>query len=255
MNKHLRNLKKIEFVITDACTGRCRHCSEGEHPLCSGHIDADIAAKAVKDIASEYSIETVMAFGGEPLLYPDAVCKIMTVATELKIPKRQVITNGFFTVCEKKMSEVAHALAECGVNDLLLSADSFHQEYIPLERVKAFALKLKDEGVPVKIQPAWLVSRNDTNPYNEKTKEILNEMREAGFEENEGNVIFPEGNAVKFLSEYFDQAAPVNPYVEDPTDIKCLSFSSDGSVLDGNIYECDIIKIIEGYNAKKRDEL
>ena len=47
MNKYLENLNRIEFVVTMACTGRCIHCSEGEHKSSGKHIDGDIAAQAV----------------------------------------------------------------------------------------------------------------------------------------------------------------------------------------------------------------
>ena len=80
INQYLKNLSKIEFVITNACTGRCKHCSEGEHDACGESINPQIAADAVRKIAAAYPIQTVMTFGGEPLLYPDAVYAIMTVA-------------------------------------------------------------------------------------------------------------------------------------------------------------------------------
>ena len=80
-----------------ACTGRCTHCSEGDHTFCGERIDPQIAADVVRKIAAEYDIKTVMTFGGEPLLYTDAVYAIMTAANELSIPKRQVITNGYFS--------------------------------------------------------------------------------------------------------------------------------------------------------------
>ena len=47
MNEYLKHLERIEFVVTLACTGKCRHCSEGDHETCSGHIDPRIAAAAV----------------------------------------------------------------------------------------------------------------------------------------------------------------------------------------------------------------
>jgi hypothetical protein len=62
-----------------------------------------------------------------------------------------------------------------------------------------------------------------------------------------GNVIFPEGNAGKYLGEYFTDEIPENPYVEDPTDVRCLSFSPNGDVLNGNVYERDILEIIKNY--------
>ena len=136
MNQYLKNLNKIEFVVTYACTGRCKHCSEGEHTSCGERIDPEIAADAVRKISSEYDIKTVLAFGGEPLLHTDAVERIMTAAKELNIPKRQVITNGYFSKNAEKIREVAEQLAACGVNDLLLSVDAFHQETIPLDMVK-----------------------------------------------------------------------------------------------------------------------
>ncbi|MBO7302948.1 MAG: radical SAM protein, partial [Clostridia bacterium] len=87
MNKYLENLNKIEFVVTYACTGKCKHCSEGEHTACGEHIDPNVAADAVRKISSQYDIKTVMTFGGEPLLYPDVVYAVMSTANELNIPK------------------------------------------------------------------------------------------------------------------------------------------------------------------------
>ena len=152
MNPYLKNLRKIEFVITNACTGRCKHCSEGDHTACGEHIDPRIAADAVRRIAAAYDIQTVMTFGGEPLLYPDAVCAIMTAAKELAIPKRQIITNGYFSKDPARIRAVAEGLAESGVNDLLLSADSFHQETIPLDVVKLFATEAQRAGIPLRLQ-------------------------------------------------------------------------------------------------------
>lgn len=68
-----KNLNRIEFVITYACTGKCKHCSEGDHTDCGEHIDGKAAARALKEIAGQYAIKSLMTFGGEPLLYPEDV--------------------------------------------------------------------------------------------------------------------------------------------------------------------------------------
>ena len=234
--------------MTYACTGRCKHCSEGDHASCGERIDPQIAADAVRKIAAEYDIKTVMTFGGEPLLYTDAVYAIMTAANELNIPKRQVITNGYFSKNDDKIREVAEVLAACGVNDLLLSVDAFHQETIPLDVVKQFAAEAKKCGIPIRLQPAWLRGAEDDNPYNRKTREILDSFADMDITANEGNVIFPEGNALKYLAEYFSDELPENPYVEDPRDVRCVSFEPNGNVLGGNVYERDIMEIIRTYN-------
>ena len=233
--------------MTYACTGRCKHCSEGDHTSCGERIAPQIAADVVRKIAAEYDIKTVMTFGGEPLLYTDAVYAIMTAANELSIPKRQVITNGYFSKNANKIREVAERLAACGVNDLLLSVDAFHQENIPLDVVKQFAAEAKTCGIPIRLQPAWLVSATDDNPYNRKTREILDSFADMDITANEGNIVFPEGNALKYLADYFTDERLENPYVEDPRDVRCVSIEPKGNVLGGNVYERDIMEIIRDY--------
>jgi organic radical activating enzyme len=247
MNQYFKNLNKIEFVVTYACTGRCKHCSEGDHTSCGERIDPKIAADAVRKIAAEYDIKTVMTFGGEPLLYTDAVYAIMETAKELNIPRRQIITNGYFSKNSENIRKVTEKLAECGVNDLLLSVDAFHQETIPLHVVKQFAAEVKKCGVPIRLQPAWLVSCEADNPYNRKTREVLSHFADLELSVGEGNVIFPEGNAAIYLAEYFTEDLPQNPYVEDPSDVRCISFEPNGDVLGGNVYKRDIMEIIKNY--------
>ena len=133
------------------------------------------------------------------------------------------------------------------MNHLLLSVDAFHQETIPLDVVKQFAAEAKKCGTPIRLQPAWLRSAVDDNPYNRKTREILDSFADMEVSANEGNVIFPEGNALKYLAEYFTDELPENPYVEDPCDVRCLSFEPNGNVLGGNVYRKDIMEIIKDY--------
>lgn len=250
MNKYLKNLNRIEFVVTMACTGKCKHCSQGEHRT-SESIDKNLAADAVRKIAEEYKIDSVMTFGGEPLLCYDTVCEIHNTAKKMDIPHRQLITNGFFSKDFDKITLVANKLAESGVNEILLSVDAFHQETIPVHYVKSFAESIKESGVKIKVHPAWLLSPEADNPYNNKTKEILAEFNHMGIETNEGNVIFPSGNAVKYLSEYFDLSKKQkSPYWEDPTDIRAICFSANGNILGSNIYKQDIAKILEKYSPE-----
>lgn len=249
MNKYLKNLNRIEFVVTMACSGKCKHCSQGSH-ISSEHIDGDIAEQAVYDICNNYNIESLMTFGGEPLLYPEVVCKIHSAARKMNIPQRELITNGYFSKDMDRIKEVAHMLAKSGVNGICLSVDAFHQETIPLEYVKVFAEAIFEEKISVHTHPAWLASADDNNPYNLKTRELLNEFNEIGIERSDGNVIFPSGNALKYLREYFNENIDyVNPYTENPKDIKTISFSANGDVLNGNINNNSILEIIKSYDV------
>lgn len=250
MNRYLKNLNRIEFVVTTTCTGKCKHCCQGEHNS-NDKLDKTVAAAAVRQIAKEYNIKSVMTFGGEPLLYPEDVYCIHNAAREMNIPKRQLITNGYFTKDIDSIRLVADKLLKSGINEILLSVDAFHQETIPLKYVIEFAKAVNKESITLKTQPAWLVSEKDNNPYNIKTREILDIFNFMGIETGSGNVIFPSGNALKYLSEYFEQIKEIkNPYEENPADIQTVSFSANGDVLGSNIYKQDIREILSAYSPQ-----
>lgn len=247
-NPYLENLRRIEFSVTTACNGKCIHCQNGDPGSVPVQIDAKAAVGALRAVCGLYPIDTVMTFGGEPLLCPDTVCAIHRTARQLGIAKRQVITNGYVSKNPERIEKIVRDLSESGVNDLLLSVDAFHQETIPLEPVMTFAGFALRRRIPIRLSPAWLVSREDENPYNGKTREILRTFEAMGIEVGEGNVVFPSGRALTYLREYFGaNVTESSPYDEDPCDIRSLSFEPNGNVLHGNIHKTDILDILSSY--------
>lgn len=250
MNKYTKNINRIEFVITNSCTGKCKHCSQGEH-VSNEHIDSELAVQAVHDICNDYKIDSLMTFGGEPLLYPEAVFEIHSAAKECGIKYRELITNGYFSNNIDRIQQVSEMLAKSGTNIIKLSVDSFHQETIPLEIVMEFAKEILKTGVSIQTHPAWLISPNDNNRFNNETKKILAEFTKIGIEASDGNIIFASGNALKYFGEYFNDNKEIkNPYLENKNDIKTISFSANGNVLNGNIYNNKITDIINSYEPK-----
>ena len=128
------DLKRIEYVITDVCSGRCKHCSAGKHTSDGGSVDADAAVTAIKRLTERFKIESVMTFGGEPLLYAEAVSKIHAAAIDCGIPEWQIITNGYFSRDERKIEKVAEALCASGVNDGLDIVDDYDPYKMPVSR-------------------------------------------------------------------------------------------------------------------------
>ena len=102
--------------------------------------------------------------------------------------------------------------------------------------------------IHIKLSPAWLVSEDNDNPYNIRTREVINEFESLNIPVGSGNVIFPSGNALKYLSEYFDQNVNYSsPYDEDPSDIRAIGFLPNGDVLNGNVYKDGILDILKAY--------
>ena len=240
MNPYL-DINRLEFILTDHCTGRCRHCSAADivrHPRKAPHVPAEASVAAIRFLAEHYAMNSVMTFGGEPLLYPEVICAIHRTAAEAGIPCRQIITNGFFTRDEKRIREVAQALADAGVNDVLISADAFHQETIPLEPVRIFAEAVKAAGIEkVRFSPAWVVNEGFDCPENTRTREILVSLTDTGIPVGCGNDIFMAGNAIDHLSHYYppakldmDDHCGSMPYTEPLTHQTSLSIEPDGKV-------------------------
>ncbi len=81
-------------------------------------------------------LQSLTVHGGELFLYFNILKGIFKKARELGIKERWVITNGYWTeikeTAERKLSE----LKESGLLSITFSVDAFHQEYIPLTKLK-----------------------------------------------------------------------------------------------------------------------
>lgn len=250
MNPYIKNLNRIEFIITYACTGKCKHCSESDLRKNGGNLAAYNAIFALEQINSVFPLQSVMTFGGEPLLFPNTVIAIHNAAKKANIPKRQLITNGYFSTDVNIIKTVAKNIAESGVNDILISADAFHQETIPLKYVLCFTENLLKNGANiVRVHPAWLVNKDDDNPYNLKTKEILKKFEPLGILPSNGNIIFSAGNALKYLGEYFNKDTTyVNRYEQNPKNIRSVCIEPNGNFLNYNINDTNFLSKLNEYN-------
>jgi len=271
MNKYLA-VNRIEFAVTYLCNSKCRHCQLGEEEKRKkfpSHIDEDTAVEIVRKVGKKYNPKSIMTFGGEPLLYPEIVSAIHKEATKVGIPVRDVITNGFWSRKTEEIREIANNLIKCGVNEVSISVDCFHQEFIPLHIVKKAAESLLKAGMThISWNPCWVTSKDHDNQYNRKTKAILKELkRDLPIKEGEGNVAQPEGRAILWLKDFLPPRTKTPkgkcgdvPYTEELDSLKTLYVEPDGGIAVckefyiGNASERDIIDIIENYDPFKIPE-
>ena len=255
------NLNRVEYVITNNCTGRCKHCSVGDEVKNGIHIQYDKMKGVLSQICKRFDIKSIMCFGGEPLLYHQEVEGIMSEANSCNIGSRQIITNGYFSKSIPEIADVVSRMEKAGVTDVLLSVDAFHQEKVPLELVYEFAKQIKEGNViNIRLHPAWLIDKENDNDWNKETKQILKQFDNLKIPTSHGNNIFLSGNAVKYLSEYYlkheiDLAYRCGQanYTSRLDDVDTLSIIPNGDVCVccikiGNVYEEDINTIIERYN-------
>ena len=272
ISKHL-DINRIEFIITWQCGGKCKHCQIGDEinkPSSHKNVLSGYAAAAVKKLSAVFNITSVMTFGGEPLYYPYVTAAIHRAAAECGIETRQIITNGYFTNDAEKSRDAALTLADSGVNNLLLSVDAFHQEFIPIEPVRRFAQDLVDVKLPgVFLYPAWLVDEEYPNSYNTKTKEILDMFSDIPIPARRGtsgNTISLDGHAARFLHEHYEEAeqyliqARTSCSCAEPISVKSISIIPNGDieicgVAIGNIYKEDVLDIVARYNPYEHESM
>jgi len=270
MNRYLP-VNRIEFAVTYLCNSKCRHCQLGEEEERKNfpsHIDKDIAVEIVRKVGKKYNPKSVMTFGGEPLLYPEIVCAIHKEAMKVGVPVRDVITNGFWSRKKEEIQEIAEKLVKSGVNEATISVDCFHQEFIPLEIVKKAAKSLLKAGIAhISWDPCWVVSKDHDNPYNRRTKAILEQLKDLPVEDGEGNNAQPEGRAIKWLKDFLPSRTKTPKgkcgdvlYTEELDSVKTIYVEPDGRIAVckdfyiGNAFETDIIGIIENYDPFKIPE-
>lgn len=263
-------VRRIEFLVTYLCNGKCRHCYVSKYrPGLTEHIDELLAVDIVKKVAKEYDVESVMTFGGEPLLFPETICSIHAEATRYGIPLRQIITNGYWSNDVKRIRIIAVNLVKCGVNDIHVSVDAFHQEYVPLDIVRKAVESCVKVGIEdIALNPCWVISEDDDNIYNRRTKSILRKFRDLPVRVSSGNLLESDGLAIINLKAFLPRKKTVPaaecgdmPYTEPLDHITSISVEPDGKIAVcndfhiGNASKIDILDLLKSYNPYEIPEM
>ena len=267
-NPYLKNISRIEFSVTHRCRSRCIHCSLGRNRI-DGELTPEMAVGALDAVAAVSALESVLTFGGEPLLCVPAVCAVHQRATALRIPKRQLITSGCFTQDKALRDHTVDRLETSGVNEILLSVDAFHNAHLPLREQFLFARALCRLGLGevTTLHPAWIEGPGSSNPWDAKTEACLDRFKPLKIPVGEGNRVFPGGSAKRYLSGYFQNqpvdlsfrcgAAPYTERLDAPT---TLAIDPDGSVrvccfVIGSLRRESMADILKAYNPYSHPQM
>lgn len=117
-----------------ACNARCAHCSVWADPRSKLKLGLNKAIECIKD-AAEFGINVIALTGGEPTVYLKDLYAFMGYGREHFGMKYTMTTNSYWARTPERAREVVQCLVERGLIHIRMSADSYHQQYIPLERV------------------------------------------------------------------------------------------------------------------------
>ena len=175
---HLAPIEAAGLLLTDWCSARCRHCYVRAGPEGSAWMTADEAAGHLAALARMgVAAGSVHVGGGEPFGDFDLLIGVVRAARSAGLAGvGYVETNGYWATSGEVVRERLTALAEAGMMQLAISADPYHQEFVPPERVRrlyeAAREVLGPRGVRVR-RWKWIQQPRDVAAMPEAAREVL----------------------------------------------------------------------------------
>ena len=224
-----KTINFLSFLISYKCTNECKHCALLASPN-QDEIKMEFGdlKRYLEDITSNYIVQEVGFFGGEPLLNFDLLVSFIEEVKKYNIPNIGLPTNGYWGKNESTAKNYTIKLKKAGLNSIGFSVDAFHQEFIPLDDVKKAVRACHNAGIEI----IYLISQNlggteAKNIFNEKTKEITESLSdEFDYCQLISSDLQVRGRAVNQLSQYFSMETI-------PSD-KCLIFKLPMFMIDPN---------------------
>ncbi len=263
------NCERLVFTITHQCTSKCSHCFIDKNTVVKSHISAEEADGVMSFMAREYNIDSVLTYGGEPLLYPEIIASIHSRAAELGIPKRQIFTNGFWSTKRERNEQIADLLRKASVNSISLSVDYFHQQNIPLQTVvSTIELLLSRDLGCIILTPCWVGSIDADNIYNRKTREILDILSRFKLPVGKGNILSPVGEGRESHDSLFHKSwdfkeryCATMQHMNDFYRVRTLCIEPSGvialcrGIVIGNIRKDTMGTILEKYDPNENADI
>ena len=131
------------------CSSVCRHCLYRCSPKWPKDFISDDYARRAFALCRRLGCLSMHIGGGEPLLRPDRIEAIVSLARECGIHIDYVETNSSWFRTHDEACRLLERLAEKGLSTLLVSISPFHVEHIPLAKVKGVIRACKEVGIRV----------------------------------------------------------------------------------------------------------
>ena len=137
--------------MTRNCPLKCRHCAVKAGPKYHETIPIDKVEQWLKGVKEAGNAELIAVSGGEPFAKAKVLAEILRCAHDFGF-KAVAITSGFWATNIGNARKVLSSLPS--FTALEISADKFHEECIPIERIRYAAFAALERGMTVIIGTA-----------------------------------------------------------------------------------------------------
>lgn len=143
----MRGLSELVFSTTNTCNAKCRDCPiipSVQEPM---RLELDAMKRIVDEVHGWGSLRLVVFTGGESFLLGADLEEIIRYVASKEVMTR-VVTNAYWAKTPARAKTVLGRLKEAGLTEINISCDDYHQEFIPLERVKNANAAAADLEIP-----------------------------------------------------------------------------------------------------------
>ena len=136
-------------IVNYFCTSSCRHCLYNCGPKRSkNYMDHRTADYIFKNLATR-GVGSVHIGGGEPMLQPDLLSRVLDAAGKARVYIEYVETNSSWYKDETAACRILERLRLKGLNTLLVSISPFHAEFIPFAKTLGVIDACKKTGIQI----------------------------------------------------------------------------------------------------------
>ncbi len=206
-------MRKIAFGYSTRCNVKCEHCVAADGDGKSQMMELESAMDCIRELAAA-QVTGISFTAGEPLLYRDDICVLLSLCRELGIYTR-LVSNSFWAGTPDQADTCLEQLKNAGLSQLRLSYSRWHQKNIARENVLNAARSCVKHGLNYFISFVTDFTRED-DTYEEYLRK-------------HGLLFFPEpvifsGRAAKFdrlpiHTDYQENRCPMNPYLSPEFDL------------------------------------
>jgi hypothetical protein len=145
------------LILTYWCNARCASCYLSCDPQRDEWFELDDALGVWEGLtnACPHGCRIHLG-GGEPFGKWESLIELCRSAKQRGLaPPEKVETNAFWATDEKIVRERLFALDAAGMRKLVISADPYHQQFVPIERCRLAARVAEGVLGPQRVQVRW----------------------------------------------------------------------------------------------------
>jgi MoaA/NifB/PqqE/SkfB family radical SAM enzyme len=219
-------LRNVGLFLTYHCQASCAHCIVRAGPDRHEEMNLNDARDWIRQIASyrNHYVYVLSLTGGEPFSNLKLLRDVMEAAVECKLLV-SVVTNAFWATKRHAAKQLLESLPKiCFIS---ISTDSYHQKYVPFERVKNAIWAARECGIPYYIS---VVTEDKSDPEFQRLNSELVQLTAPGSVRT--GITFPLGRA----AEVSGQLRYKNS--DEPPKEACQAASSPCIFPDARVYGC-----------------